>query len=91
MTEVRKQLFVGGAWADAADGATLPVDDPATGEVIAHVADAGPKDARLAEEAAVRAQPDCEGEAVGRQSSGCHRGPSPEDTRRPNTAPEKWP
>ncbi|MGV9498127.1 NAD-dependent succinate-semialdehyde dehydrogenase [Streptomyces sp. NPDC003642] len=58
MTEVRKQLFVGGAWADAADGATLPVDDPATGEVIAHVADAGPKDARLAEEAAVRAQPD---------------------------------
>ncbi|OXS36742.1 NAD-dependent succinate-semialdehyde dehydrogenase [Streptomyces sp. XY006] len=58
MTEVRKQLFVGGAWADAADGATLPVDDPATGEIIAHVADAGPKDARLAEEAAVRAQPD---------------------------------
>ncbi|CAL9360784.1 NAD-dependent succinate-semialdehyde dehydrogenase [Streptomyces sp. enrichment culture] len=58
MTEVRKQLFVGGAWADAADGATLPVDDPATGEIIARVADAGPKDARLAEEAAVRAQPD---------------------------------
>ncbi|MEU3852925.1 NAD-dependent succinate-semialdehyde dehydrogenase [Streptomyces sp. NPDC029554] len=57
MTEVRRQLFIGGAWADAAHGATLPVDDPATGEVIAHVADAGPEDARLAEEAAVSAQP----------------------------------
>ncbi|MGX1254599.1 succinate-semialdehyde dehydrogenase/glutarate-semialdehyde dehydrogenase [Streptomyces ambofaciens] len=50
------QLFLGGAWADAADGAVMPVDDPATGEILAHVADAGPKDARLAEEAAVQAQ-----------------------------------
>jgi succinate-semialdehyde dehydrogenase/glutarate-semialdehyde dehydrogenase len=56
MTDTPTQLFIGGAWVDAADGATLPVDDPATGEIIAHVADAGPKDARLAEDAAVRAQ-----------------------------------
>lgn len=56
MTDVLKQLFIGGAWVDAADGATMPVDDPATGEIIAHVADAGPKDARLAEDAAVEAQ-----------------------------------
>ncbi|MFI9611938.1 NAD-dependent succinate-semialdehyde dehydrogenase [Streptomyces sp. NPDC052023] len=55
-TDVRKQLLIGGAWVDAADGATMPVDDPATGETIAHVADGGPKDARLAEDAAVRAQ-----------------------------------
>ncbi|MFG3658738.1 NAD-dependent succinate-semialdehyde dehydrogenase [Streptomyces sp. NPDC047706] len=54
--DVRKQLLIGGAWVDAADGATMPVDDPATGEIIAHVADGGPKDARLAEDAAVRAQ-----------------------------------
>ncbi|MEV7997264.1 NAD-dependent succinate-semialdehyde dehydrogenase [Streptomyces sp. NPDC086077] len=54
--DVRKQLLVGGTWLDAADGATMAVDDPATGEIIAHVADAGPKDARLAEDAAVRAQ-----------------------------------
>ncbi|MEU7721358.1 NAD-dependent succinate-semialdehyde dehydrogenase [Streptomyces tibetensis] len=58
MTEVLNQLFIGGAWVDAADGATMPVDDPATGELICHVADAGPKDARLAEEAAVQAQQD---------------------------------
>ncbi|NGO44325.1 NAD-dependent succinate-semialdehyde dehydrogenase [Streptomyces ureilyticus] len=56
MTDTLTQLFIGGAWVDAVDGATLPVDDPATGEIIAHVADAGPKDARLAEEAAVEAQ-----------------------------------
>ncbi|MDQ1043466.1 NAD-dependent succinate-semialdehyde dehydrogenase [Streptomyces sp. V4I2] len=58
MTEVLNQLFIGGAWVDAADGATMPVDDPATGEILCHVADAGPKDARLAEDAAVQAQVD---------------------------------
>ncbi|WP_369243857.1 NAD-dependent succinate-semialdehyde dehydrogenase [Streptomyces sp. R41] len=56
MTDVPKQLFIGGAWVDAADGATMPVDDPATGEILCHVADAGTKDARLAEDAAVHAQ-----------------------------------
>jgi succinate-semialdehyde dehydrogenase/glutarate-semialdehyde dehydrogenase len=56
MTDSPTQLFIGGAWVDALDGATMPVDDPATGEILCHVADAGPKDARLAEEAAVDAQ-----------------------------------
>ncbi|KUO02752.1 NAD-dependent succinate-semialdehyde dehydrogenase [Streptomyces caeruleatus] len=56
MTDTPTQLFIAGAWADASDGATMPVDDPATGEILCHVADAGPKDARLAEEAAVGAQ-----------------------------------
>ena len=56
MTDTPTQLFIGGAWVDAADGATMPVDDPATGEILCHVADAGPKDAKLAEEAAVQAQ-----------------------------------
>ncbi|MFH9729338.1 NAD-dependent succinate-semialdehyde dehydrogenase [Streptomyces sp. NPDC017260] len=56
MTDTPTQLFIGGAWADAADGATMPVDDPATGEILCHVADAGPKDARLAQDAAVQAQ-----------------------------------
>ncbi|MDG9725096.1 NAD-dependent succinate-semialdehyde dehydrogenase [Streptomyces sp. DH41] len=56
MTDTPTQLFIGGAWADAADGATMPVDDPATGEILRHVADAGPKDARLAQDAAVQAQ-----------------------------------
>ncbi|WP_406174923.1 NAD-dependent succinate-semialdehyde dehydrogenase [Streptomyces canus] len=56
MTDTPTQLFIGGAWLDAADGATMPVDDPATGEILCHVADAGPKDARLAEAAAVQTQ-----------------------------------
>ncbi|WP_433918169.1 NAD-dependent succinate-semialdehyde dehydrogenase [Streptomyces canus] len=56
MTDTPSQLFIGGAWLDAADGATMPVDDPATGEILCHVADAGPKDARLAEAAAVQTQ-----------------------------------
>ncbi|MFS8198010.1 NAD-dependent succinate-semialdehyde dehydrogenase [Streptomyces sp. CWNU-52B] len=56
MTDTPTRLFIGGAWTDAADGATMPVDDPATGETLCHVADAGLKEARLAEDAAVRAQ-----------------------------------
>jgi succinate-semialdehyde dehydrogenase / glutarate-semialdehyde dehydrogenase len=45
--DVPKQLFIGGKWVDGSEG-TLPVEDPATGETIAEVADAGPEDARRA-------------------------------------------
>jgi len=47
-------LFIGGKWQDTA--AHFDVEDPATGEVIARVADARPDDARLALDAAVAAQ-----------------------------------
>jgi succinate-semialdehyde dehydrogenase / glutarate-semialdehyde dehydrogenase len=53
---VPKQLSIGGAWVDPAEGGTLPVEDPATGEVIAEVADARPDDAVRALDAAVAAQ-----------------------------------
>src|SRR5690349_7106152 len=53
---VGKQLYVGGGWRDADGGATFPVEDPATGEVIAEVADATPDDGRAALDAAVGAQ-----------------------------------
>ncbi|RSM47298.1 NAD-dependent succinate-semialdehyde dehydrogenase [Amycolatopsis balhimycina DSM 5908] len=56
MIDLPGKLFIDGTWLDAVDGTTMPVDDPATGEVVAHVADAGAKDALLAEDAAVRAQ-----------------------------------
>ncbi|MFD5074032.1 NAD-dependent succinate-semialdehyde dehydrogenase [Streptomyces sp. NPDC058371] len=56
MNDVPEQLFIGGVWRDALDGGTFAVEDPATGAVIGRVADAGPKDARLAEDAAVEAQ-----------------------------------
>jgi succinate-semialdehyde dehydrogenase/glutarate-semialdehyde dehydrogenase len=45
---VKTQLFIGGQWRDAAEGGTLPVEDPATGETIAEIADATPDDAEAA-------------------------------------------
>lgn len=56
LDSVPTRLFVDGAWVDAEGGATLPVEDPATGQVIARVADASPKDALRALDAAARAQ-----------------------------------
>ena len=41
---VKTQLFIGGEWRDGANG-VLDVEDPATGETIAQVADASPDDA----------------------------------------------
>ena len=56
--DVPKQLFVGGKWVDAAEGATLEVVNPATGTVVCEVADASPEDGMAALDAAVDAQPD---------------------------------
>jgi succinate-semialdehyde dehydrogenase / glutarate-semialdehyde dehydrogenase len=53
---VDKQLFIGGEWRDATGGATLEVEDPATGEALCEVADATPDDAAAALDAAVAAQ-----------------------------------
>src|ERR687896_15737 len=50
------QLFIGGEWRDASGGATLPVEDPSTGESLVEVADATPEDATAALDAAVAAQ-----------------------------------
>jgi succinate-semialdehyde dehydrogenase / glutarate-semialdehyde dehydrogenase len=51
---VPKQLFIGGEWRDTS--AALPVEDPATGETLAEVADATPDDAVAALDACVAAQ-----------------------------------
>jgi succinate-semialdehyde dehydrogenase/glutarate-semialdehyde dehydrogenase len=48
----RSELFIGGAWTAAADGGLLDVEDPATGEVVAQVADATAADAGAALDAA---------------------------------------
>ena len=50
---VARELYVGGRWQPARGGATFPVEDPATGDAIAAVADATPDDARAALDAAV--------------------------------------
>jgi succinate-semialdehyde dehydrogenase / glutarate-semialdehyde dehydrogenase len=51
------QLLIGGEWRDATGGATLSVEDPATGESLCEIADATPRDAQAAIDAACEAQP----------------------------------
>jgi succinate-semialdehyde dehydrogenase / glutarate-semialdehyde dehydrogenase len=41
---VPKQLLIGGRWVNGSTGSTFLVEDPATGETIAEVADATPED-----------------------------------------------
>ncbi|MCW2693276.1 MAG: Aldehyde Dehydrogenase [Mycobacterium sp.] len=53
---VPTQLFIGGRWVDASGGATLPVSDPSTGEVLTSVADGTPDDAKAALDAAWNVQ-----------------------------------
>jgi succinate-semialdehyde dehydrogenase/glutarate-semialdehyde dehydrogenase len=50
-------LFIGGSWRPASSGATLAVDDPATGKTLVEVANAAPEDGQAALDAAVAAQP----------------------------------
>jgi succinate-semialdehyde dehydrogenase/glutarate-semialdehyde dehydrogenase len=53
---VPRGLFIGGEWRDASGGGTLDVEDPATGEAIASIADATPEDAKAALDACVAVQ-----------------------------------
>lgn len=53
---VPKGLFIGGTWRNSSDGATLAVEDPATGRTLTDVADATVADGRAALEAAAAAQ-----------------------------------
>ncbi|MFE3191916.1 NAD-dependent succinate-semialdehyde dehydrogenase [Nocardia sp. NPDC059240] len=55
LSSIPTQLWIGGP-VDATGGATFPVHNPATGEVIARVADATPDDAVRALDAAVAVQ-----------------------------------
>ncbi len=48
----REQCLIGGLWRDAASGASVPVTDPATQEVIGQVPDAGGVETRAAIDAA---------------------------------------
>jgi succinate-semialdehyde dehydrogenase/glutarate-semialdehyde dehydrogenase len=53
---VPTKLFIGGEWRDASGGATLAVEDPATGEPLVEVADGTPDDAVAALDACVAVQ-----------------------------------
>ena len=54
---LRTRSFVDGAWVAADDARTFAVDNPATGEVVAEVADAGGAETQRAVAAAERALP----------------------------------
>ncbi len=53
---LRTQAFINGEWVDADNGETLPVTNPANGDVIAEVAKCGTAETRRAIEAAEAAQ-----------------------------------
>ena len=53
---VPTNLFVGGEWRPSASGATFTVSDPATGETLTTIADAGADDALAALDAASAVQ-----------------------------------
>ncbi len=57
LDSVNQELFIGGKWRAATDGARFSVYDPATGEALCEVADASPADGVAALDAAVEAQP----------------------------------
>jgi succinate-semialdehyde dehydrogenase/glutarate-semialdehyde dehydrogenase len=58
MADLLSQLFINGEWCDSASGATFGVDNPATGETLTKVADAGRDDMQRAIDAAAAAQPE---------------------------------
>ena len=58
LAKVPTQLFIGGDWVDSTSGRSIEVHDPATGAVIATIADASPADGAAALDAAVAAQAD---------------------------------
>src|SRR5437763_9547050 len=57
-TVTAHQIFVGGEWADAIDGGTMDVLNPATGETIAQVPSCTAADVDRAVEAAKKALPE---------------------------------
>jgi succinate-semialdehyde dehydrogenase/glutarate-semialdehyde dehydrogenase len=54
---VPRLLLIDGEWRPASSGATVAVEDPATGEVLVDIADGNADDAFAALDAAARAQP----------------------------------
>ena len=54
---LRQQAYIDGAWVDAANGATVPVHNPATGELLGTVPHMGAQETRRAIEAANAAWP----------------------------------
>ena len=56
LAKVPTQLYINGEWVNSASGATIDVLDPATGEVLAKIADATVEDGKAALDAAAAVQ-----------------------------------
>lgn len=56
LERIPRELFIGGEFLPSSSGNTFPVLNPATGEILAHVADATPDDAAKAMDIAAQAQ-----------------------------------
>ena len=54
-TGVEERLLIGGEWVEAASGGRFDVTDPATGELVGSVPDAGESDVKAAIDAAAGA------------------------------------
>jgi succinate-semialdehyde dehydrogenase/glutarate-semialdehyde dehydrogenase len=73
LTQAPQALYIGGEWRPATGGGALEVEDPATKEVIATVANATPKDAKEALRAADEAQPEWRASAPRERAKILHR------------------
>ena len=67
--ELARRLFVGGGWTEAASGKTFEVNNPATGETVAELPDAGSEDTRRAIDAAASVQAEWAGTTANYRAS----------------------
>ncbi|MBB5496684.1 NAD-dependent succinate-semialdehyde dehydrogenase [Paraburkholderia sp. MM5384-R2] len=70
---IRTENFINGEWVAAASGRRFAVTDPATGKLIADVADSGPSDARAATDAAAKALPAWRARLASERAAVLHR------------------
>ena len=70
---IRTDNFIDGEWVAAASGRRFAVTDPATGKLIAEVADSGPSDARAAADAAAKALPAWRARLASERAAVLHR------------------
>ena len=69
MQKTVRKLFVGGEWIDSGSGTTFTVKDPATGETIAELPDAGAEEMQRAIDAAAAVQPEWAETTAARRSA----------------------
>ena len=85
LARVPTKLYIGGEWREASAGGTLTVEDPATQEPLAEVADAQVEDALAALAAAADKQAEWAATAPRERGRSCAA-----PTRRSSSGPRSW-